>query len=154
MSLKLPSNNTAYDEIIKREVAKYKNLTFEQVKAVIWQESAFNPNAKSGADARGLMQIVPKWHPTLSNYFNPQENIAYGVKFLSSLLTKYKGNFNLALAGYNAGSGNVAKYNGIPPFPETQNYIVKVNERLDFLKKKYNTGGECGKCGAKYTINW
>lgn len=115
------------DEIFN-EAAKEYNVPVNLLKAIGKQESNFNPNAVSRCGAQGVMQLMPKTAAYLGvkDSFDPKENIMGGAKYISQLLDKYDGNASLALAAYNAGSNNVAKYGGIPPFEETQNYVKKV----------------------------
>lgn len=103
--------------------------------AVIHAESHFNAQAISKVGAQGLMQIMPETGKSLGlqQPFEPTQNITIGTQYLAKLLNKYRGNITLACAAYNAGMSNVDKYNGVPPFKETQVYI----QRIKILQKRY-----------------
>lgn len=111
-----------------KEAADTYNVPVSLLTGIGMQESCFRADAVSKSGAMGIMQLMPA---TVEEFgcadpYDPRENIMAGAKCISSLLDKYNGNTELALAAYNAGSGNVNKYGGIPPFPETQNYVRKV----------------------------
>jgi soluble lytic murein transglycosylase-like protein len=112
-----------------RRAAKACRLDPALLHAVIAAESGYDVNAVSGKGAMGLMQLMPE---TAKRYgatdpFNPDQNIRAGAQFLSSLLQHYGNNMHLALAAYNSGEANVARYGKrIPPFPETVAYVPKV----------------------------
>jgi hypothetical protein len=115
------------DSIFEQAAQKY-DVPVNLLKAIGKAESNFNSNAVSRCGAQGIMQLMPATAAELgvTDSFNAEQNIMGGAKYISQLLKKYDGNTSLALAAYNAGSGNVAKYGGIPPFEETQNYVKKV----------------------------
>ena len=98
------------------------------IHAVILQESRYQTRALSHAGAQGLMQLMPATAKRFGcdDVNDPESNIKAGTKYLKWLLKRFEGDVSLALAGYNAGEGAVAKYKGIPPYKETQNYVVKI----------------------------
>lgn len=124
------------DEIFDQAAKKY-NVPVDLLKAIGKAESGFDPNAVSRSGAQGVMQLMPATAKSLgvTDSFDPEQNIMGGSKYIAELLDKYDGDTKLALAAYNAGMGNVKKYGGVPPFKETQNYVVKVmkymNENLE-----------------------
>jgi len=123
-----PKITRAEIQNIVNSVSKKHGVDEKLVMAIIKQESGFNPNAVSEAGARGLMQLMPKTAGTMGvlNPFSPVQNVEGGVRYLKKMLDKYHGNLILALSAYNAGSKNVDKYGGVPPFKETQQYVKKV----------------------------
>ena len=108
--------------------AKKQNLPPELVAAVVHTESKFKPNARSGAGAIGLMQLVPKTGRWMGarNLMNPSENIMAGTKYLKYLNDRFNGDTQKMIAAYNAGEGAVRRFGGVPPYRETRNYVQRV----------------------------
>lgn len=116
-----------YGSIIEKASQQF-GVDKDIIKSIILAESAGNDKALSKANAKGLMQLIDSTAQDMGvrNVWNPADNIFGGSKYISGLLDKYDGNVKLALAAYNAGPGNVDKYNGVPPFQETQQYVQRV----------------------------
>ncbi|HYK19306.1 MAG TPA: lytic transglycosylase domain-containing protein [Pyrinomonadaceae bacterium] len=125
---------TSGDEQLDRiifEVGEKQAVDPRFIHAVIWQESRYDQHARSHAGAQGLMQLMPATAKRFGcdNPDDPVENVTAGTKYLSWLLKRFSGNVELALAGYNAGEGAVDKYDGVPPYHETQNYVKIISQR-------------------------
>lgn len=120
------------DSIFKKAASTY-GIPEKILKAVAKTESDFQVTAVSKAGAMGIMQLMPATAKELgvSDPFNPEQNIMGGAKLLASNLKEFGGDLKLALAAYNAGSGAVRKYDGIPPYEETQNYVKKIMGDLE-----------------------
>ena len=124
------------EEAVLRIAAEH-SLSPQLIHSVIKVESNYNSNAISSKGAQGLMQLIPATARRfgVSDAFNPVQNIQGGAKYLRYLLDLYKDNYPLALAAYNAGEGAVARYRGVPPFAETQNYVILVGQQLEQARK-------------------
>jgi soluble lytic murein transglycosylase-like protein len=115
-------------EVVVEKYARQYGVDEDLVWAVIRQESGFNPGAVSPKGAIGLMQLMPGTAALMgvSDPFDVEQNIAGGVKYLEQCLNQFNQDVPLALAAYNAGPGNVIKYQGCPPFAETRNYVASI----------------------------
>lgn len=117
-------------EKLVREAAERHNVDPALVRAVIETESNWNPAARSRKGAAGLMQLIPTTAQRfgVNDAFNPKQNVDAGVRYLKTLLERYNGNLDLALAAYNAGEGAVDRAHGIPSYRETRNYVQRVQD--------------------------
>lgn len=127
----MPLWKSKYNDIIIA-AARMHDVDAALVSAVIKAESDYDAKTVSHKGARGLMQLMPATARRfgVTNSFDPQQNIYAGVKYLRWLLDKFGGNADLAVAGYNAGEGNVMKYDGVPPFRETVTYINRIARHI------------------------
>lgn len=143
------AKNIPFGSIIYHE-AKKNDLPPELVAAVVQQESKFKPTARSGAGAVGLMQLVPKTGRWLGarDLTNPVQNIQAGAKYLRYLHDRFDGNTEKAIAAYNAGEGNVRRFNGVPPFRETRNYVARVKSfQHDYASQVESQTADLGSAG-------
>lgn len=126
---------TASQNVVRQHIqlaaARY-NISSHLVDAVAWQESRYNPRARSTAGAIGVMQLMPGTARQLGvrNPHDVQQNVIGGTAYLREQLERFGNNVPLALAAYNAGPGAVMKYGGIPPYRETQNYVRQIMRRM------------------------
>lgn len=129
-------SRNAYDSYIRASAARH-GVDPALMKAMMHTESAFNPNARSPVGAQGLMQLMPATARRfkVGNPWNPADNIEGSAKYIAWLMRRFNNNVEHAVAGYNAGEGNVDKYGGIPPFKETRNYVQRVMSRYHSLYK-------------------
>lgn len=128
----MPILKRGFDEYVQEAAQKY-HVNPTLVHAVIQTESSYNPDAVSPKGAMGLMQLMPSTADryNVRNAFDPAQNISGGVQYLSELLKHYDQNVALSLAAYNAGEGAVDKYKGIPPYPETEQYVSKILNMIE-----------------------
>ncbi|HET7435158.1 MAG TPA: lytic transglycosylase domain-containing protein [Thermoanaerobaculia bacterium] len=126
-----PLFQSKYNDIII-EAAKHFDVDAALVSAVIKAESDYDAKTVSNKGARGLMQLMPATAERfgVTDSMDPTENIYAGTRYLRWLLKTFEGNADLAVAAYNAGEGNVWKYNGVPPFRETVNYINRIAKHI------------------------
>jgi len=122
-----PERFGRYDEHIRQAAVLYQ-IPEELVRAVIRVESDFDPRAVSPANARGLMQLIPATAERMlvTDVFDPRQNIFGGVRYLRVLANLFNGDIELTIAAYNAGEGAVIRHGGIPPYPETVDYVKRV----------------------------
>ncbi|MBL9023266.1 MAG: lytic transglycosylase domain-containing protein [Myxococcales bacterium] len=136
-----PERFTRYDKWIRQAATLYQ-LPEELVRAVIKVESDYDPRAVSGAGAQGLMQLMPETATRMQvrDPFDPRENIFGGVRYLRVLANLFNGDLDLTVAAYNAGEGAVARYGGVPPYPETQDYVVRVRTYYSAYRTNRDVG--------------
>jgi soluble lytic murein transglycosylase-like protein len=121
-----------YGELIYEKAKKY-DVDPALVVAVIEQESRFRPRARSTVGARGLMQLMPRTGRWMGarDLYNPEQNVDAGVRYIKYLDNRFHGDVHKIIAAYNGGEGNVLRYQGIPPFRETRQYVKKVMKNYD-----------------------
>lgn len=130
-----------FDPLLRAAAERYA-LPFSLVKAVALVESRLDPLAVSHKGAQGIMQLMPQTAQNLqvNNPFDPSQNIDGGARLLRYLLDQYDGELTLALAAYNAGENAVTKYgNTIPPYRETQNYVIQVENYIEQIRRQDET---------------
>lgn len=139
----ITTSETQYDAYFKKASETY-NIPVYLLKAVAKQESNFQANCVSKSGAVGIMQLMPATASSLGvhNSYDPEQNIMGGAKYLANNLKTFNNDASLALAAYNAGPNAVKKYNGIPPYTETQNYVPKVLKYANMYKNLDDTSGK------------
>ena len=133
---------TSYDPFIER-VARENGLDPSLIKAVALVESGFEPRAVSAKGARGIMQLMPATARQygVTDLQDPYQSLRAGAQHLRGLLDEFGGDLTLALAAYNAGSGAVRRYGGVPAYAETRDYISRVQTRLGPAQKRRTAAG-------------
>lgn len=149
-----PAMTGPYAKLIETAASKH-GVDEELIERVIAEESNFNPRAVSRKDAQGLMQLMPETAArySVANVFDPGQNIDAGAHYLKDLLDQYQGNLSLALAAYNAGPDMVARYGGIPPFPETQSYVRRITAEMARKNRETETKPQAPPSSASATPN-
>src|SRR3954451_3998051 len=129
------ANAVPFGDIIHAKAQKY-DVDPALVAAVVETESRFKSNARSQVGAKGLMQLMPRTGRWMGarNLYDPEQNVDAGAKYLSYLSNRFDGNLKKTIAAYNGGEGNVKRYNGVPPFRETQQYVKKVMHKYEKRK--------------------
>jgi Transglycosylase SLT domain len=124
---RISPDSVYYEDIISHYSAEH-HVSPNLVKAMIQVESNYDPYAVSAKNCKGLMQLHPDTAERfgVNDIFNPEENISGGIKYFSFLMDHFDQDIDFALAAYNSGENTVKKYNGIPPYPETINYVKQV----------------------------
>jgi soluble lytic murein transglycosylase-like protein len=137
VNFKATSLNTTSFAAEIRAASKAYGVEEAVVRAIIHAESAYRPHVQSNKGAQGLMQLIPATAKRfgVSDSFDPAQNIDGGVQYLAWLLKRYGQDVTLAAAAYNAGEGAVDKYGGVPPYRETQNYVVRVGQLAERYRK-------------------
>ena len=147
---------SAWDEMI-HAAAKRHDIDPALVRAVVKVESNFNPFAVSSRGAKGLMQLVPATARRfgVKNLFDPKANLDGGVRYLKYLMTLFAGDLRLSLAAYNAGENAVDRHSGVPPFPETQDYLRRISEiyPLSAASRSVANSGMASTAIGKYVDN-
>lgn len=132
-----------YHRLIEK-IADSHQIDPDLIKAIVKAESSYNPQAISDAGAVGLMQLMPATAAELgvADSFNPEENLRGGIKYYKKMLRRFKGDIELALAAYNAGSSAVITHKGVPPYKETLKYIERVKTYYEEYKDQADSGDQ------------
>ncbi|MFZ0737978.1 MAG: lytic transglycosylase domain-containing protein [Candidatus Acidiferrales bacterium] len=146
-AIPVPAGSSAAFANLIRAAAQKHGVDEKLIASIIAAESNFNPRAASRKNARGLMQLLPSTAArySVANILDPAQNIDAGTRYLKELLQQYHGDLKLTLAAYNAGPDVVAKYGGVPPFPETRAYVRRVTSKY---AKASATGVSAAKTGS------
>src|SRR3954471_20194263 len=131
------TNEVPFGDIIHAKAQKY-DVDPVLVAAVVETESSFHSHARSQVGAKGLMQLMPRTGRWMGarNLYNAEQNVDAGAKYLRYLNARFDGNLTKTIAAYNAGEGNVRRYNGVPPFRETRSYVKRVMSRYEKRKRE------------------